>query len=277
MLSSLYSEKAVSSRFLPNEALPIMDTNIAVILTDRDRRILWVNDDFTSITGYSLSEVQGKKPSLLQGPKTEKDAVNHIRKNLEDLVSFKGEITNYRKNGEEYLCRLVIHPIFDSNQQLTNFIAFEVDGNQVDEEAMDIPLFDLDSKYQSSSLKGAEELRLFARLRDAMERNELYLDPNLTLRDVADHLATNTKYLSQVVNHQYGHNFQYFVNTYRVEAVKRALRVQDNANLTLFGLAMQCGFKNKSTFYKVFKEITGKTPREYMIKKERNGQPLSAG
>ena len=110
-----------------------------------------------------------------------------------------------------------------------------------------------------------------------MERNELYLDPNLTLRDVADHLATNTKYLSQVVNHQYGHNFQYFVNTYRVEAVKRALRVQDNANLTLFGLAMQCGFKNKSTFYKVFKEITGKTPREYMIKKERNGQPLSAG
>ena len=58
-----------------------MIPNIAVIVTDAQKNILWVNDDFTEITGYSFQEVQGKKPgSLLQGPHTEVEAVKRIRK-----------------------------------------------------------------------------------------------------------------------------------------------------------------------------------------------------
>ena len=54
-----------------------MIPNIAVILTNAQKRILWVNDDFTHITGYSLPEVVGKSPGgILQGPKTEPEAVN---------------------------------------------------------------------------------------------------------------------------------------------------------------------------------------------------------
>ncbi|MFN7118762.1 MAG: PAS domain S-box protein, partial [Saprospiraceae bacterium] len=52
-----------------------MVPHIAVIVTDPERRILWVNEDFTYITGYSLSEVLGKKPSILQGPKSEREVV----------------------------------------------------------------------------------------------------------------------------------------------------------------------------------------------------------
>jgi len=244
-----------------------MIPNIAVILTDAEKRIIWVNDDFTAITGYTLTEALGKRPGeLLQGPNTEEEIVLRIRRGLSNQTSLSEEITNYRKNGEEYVCKLAIHPIFDRSHKVTNFIAFEVDGDQSTAAPEEIPLLQIDQKYSSSSLKGVEEVKLYARLRTLMERDTLYLDPNLTLKTVADLLATNTKYLSQVVNHQAGCNFQQFVNNYRVEEAKTKILSDDYHNLTLYGIALQCGFKNKSTFYKVFKDVTTMTPREYLLR-----------
>ena len=246
---------------------------VAVILTDNTKKIIWVNEDFTHITGYALSEVLGKKPgTLLQGSGTEREAVQRIRKALRAQVPIKDEITNYRKSGESYLCKLVIYPVFDDNRQLTNFIAFEIDADKVDSEE-NIPLLQLHNKYSSSSLKGSEEIRLFYRLKRLIEDENLYLDPDLTLKNVADRLATNTKYLSQVVNHHANTNFQQFLNTYRIEEVKQKITDQDYQNLTLYGIAMQCGFKNKSTFYKVFKEMTGHTPRSF-LKASRRGRSV---
>jgi len=239
-----------------------MTPHIAVILTDPDKRIIWVNEDFTAITGYHLGEVIGQKPSLLQGPRSEKEVIQRIRKGLEQRAPIKETITNYRKSGEEYACTLVIHPIFNRDQQLINYIAFEVDHTEVPRPS-DLPIMHLHAKYTSSSLKGAEEMKLYYNLKKLLEQEKLYLDPHLNLKVVADRLATNTKYLSQVVNHFAGCNFQQFINQYRVEEVQKKIESGAYKNLTLFGIASTCGFKNKSTFYKVFKEATGKTPRAY--------------
>lgn len=247
-----------------------MIPKIAVILTDANKRIIWVNEDFTSITGYSLSEALGKKPGdILQGPNSEVESILRMRRSLKNHLPLREDITNYRKNGEEYICKLVIHPIFNRNHELTNFIAFEIDGSEY-EDADSLPIMQIREKYQSSSLKGVEEVKLYAQLRTLMEREKIYLDPNLTLRDAADRLMTNTKYLSQVVNHQAGCNFQQFVNNFRIAEAKRKIGSKDFENLTLYGIALQCGFKNKSTFYKVFKEITNMTPREHLISKNRD-------
>lgn len=238
--------------------------HIAVILTDANRRIQWVNQDFTVITGYALNEVIGRIPGrILQGPETESEVVDRIRYQLNAKLPLKEVITNYRKDGEPYKCRLVIYPVFNSKEELTNFIAFEVDAQEVPDDS-DIPLMQLREKYESSSLKGVEETHLFFRLKDLLKRQKLYLDPNLHLRDVATHLKTNTKYLSQVVNHQSGGNFQHFLNTYRVAEAQKKIIDPEFSHLTLYGIALQCGFKNKSTFYKVFKEITGLTPKAYI-------------
>lgn len=240
-----------------------MIPNVAVILTDANRHIIWVNEDFTTITGYTLSEVFGKKPSILQGMDSEPEAILRIRRGLEKKIPLKEQITNYRKNGEKYTCKLVIHPIFSHDQQLLNYIAFEIDGDQVTDEDL-IPMLHLNEKYSSSSLKGVDEVKLYFRLRSMIDEEQMYLNPNLTLRDVSDRLTTNTKYLSQVVNHFAGVNFQNFINTYRVDEAKRKIMDPDFENLTLYGIALQCGFKNKSTFYKVFKEITSFTPKEFI-------------
>lgn len=241
-----------------------MATHIAVILTDAAKRIIWVNDDFTSITGYTLTEVMGRKPGhLLQGPDTDLEAVHRIRKSLQQQVPLKDQLINYRKSGEPYLCKLVIYPVFDQSQTLTNFIAFEIDGDMTPDDK-DIPLLQLRDKYRTSSLRGVEEIKLFQRLKQLMEKDRLFLDSNLTLKRIADRLATNTKYLSQVVNHQTGMNFQHFLNHYRVEEAKNRIMDEGLHNLTLYGIALQCGFKNKSTFFKVFKELTDMTPKEYI-------------
>ncbi|RME98074.1 MAG: helix-turn-helix domain-containing protein [Bacteroidetes bacterium] len=237
---------------------------VAVILTDKTRKIIWVNDDFTVITGYTYDEVIGKIPGdVLQGPKTEQEAIEEIRRGLRALKPVKSAITNYRKNGQAYLCKLVIHPVFSEHRQLTNFIAFEVDGDIVENEE-EIPLMRLDRKYQSSSLRGLDEIRLFTRITTILNSERLFLDPKLSLKSLADALGTNTKYLSQVVNHCSGHNFQNFLNRYRVDEFKRLVQENQHTHLTLFGLAQQCGFKNKSTFYKVFKDITKQTPKEFL-------------
>lgn len=242
-----------------------MIPNIAVILTDDNKKIIWVNDDFTYITGYSMSEAVGKKPGeLLQGPDSEKEIILKMRRSLDNHSTLQEEITNYRKNGEPYICKLVIHPIFNRDHELTNFIAFEVDGSALPVDA-DIPLLELGNKYRSSSLRGVEEVKLYAQLRALMGREKKYLDPNLTLKSVADLLGTNTKYLSQVVNNQAGCNFQQFINAYRIEEAKEKITSEDYNNLTLYGIALYCGFKNKSTFYKVFKEFLSMTPREYLL------------
>ncbi|MBK9488692.1 MAG: helix-turn-helix domain-containing protein [Haliscomenobacter sp.] len=245
-----------------------MIPNIAVILTDPNQKIIWVNEDFTSITGYSLGEAIGRIPGkILQGPKTEPAVVARIRKALQLKVPLKEQLVNYRKNGEEYVCKLVIHPVFNRNNDLINFIAFEVEGDgDLDDET--IPLLNLSEKYRSSSLRGIDEIKLYNQLKKLMEVDKLYLSADLALKTVADLLDTNTKYLSQVVNHQAGLNFQQFVNYYRVDEAKRKITTDSLSNLTLYGIALQCGFKNKSTFYKVFKELTGFTPKDF-VKSER--------
>lgn len=242
--------------------------NLAVIVTDAQRNIQWVNDGFTLLTGYTLQEVIGKKPNILQGPGSEREVIRRIRKGLEAQIPFKDQITNYRKNGEAYQCRLVIHPIFNNNKELTNFIAFEIDAD-IDGDKP-IPLLEVNAKYRTSSLKGAEGAKLYYSLKALLERELLYLDPNVNLRTLADKLGTNTKYLSQVVNFHFGNNLQVFINTFRIEEAKKKMLKSEFAHLTLYGIAMQCGFKNKSTFYKVFKQQTGMTPLDYVRKHENS-------
>ena len=100
---------------------------LAVILTDEKKSIIWVNDAFLTITGYSLFEVLGKKPgSILQGQNTSKETIELISKSLKKQLPVETQIINYRKSGEPYSCHLAIHPVFNDKKVLTNFIAFEI-------------------------------------------------------------------------------------------------------------------------------------------------------
>ena len=97
-----------------------------------------------------------------------------------------------------------------------------------------------------------------------MKSDRVYLDPELSLSKLSALLMTNNKYLSQVINHFTGSNFQGFINKYRVDEAKKRLRRAVKEKKNLEDLALECGFKNKATFYRAFKQETGKTPKGYL-------------
>lgn len=238
--------------------LATQNTDVSVVITDSKALIIWVNKQFTNMTGYSLEEVRGKKPSLLQGRNTEKLAVARIRASLNKQIQFHDRITNYRKNGEEYTCALSIHPIFDIEGALLNFVAFEVDNNFID--PLDVPAMSV-ATSKKRYLTDSEELSLYFKLLDVFRKEKLYLETDISLLKTAKILETNTKYLSYVINNQTEKNFKYFVNKFRVQEFQRLLSLREMENYTLFSIGQQCGFKNKSTFYNVVLNHTGKTPK----------------
>lgn len=240
--------------------------NTSVILTDAQRRILWVNDQFEVMTGYQKTELIGKSPgSILQGPASSKDAILRIRKALSEEKPFEDALINYRKNGEAYVCKLAIHPIHDHQQNLINFLAFETEGEMEGFETITPEEIHtvLPKRYESSSLRGLNEIRLFERVQGVLKREKLYLNPKLTQRMLAAKLETNVKYLSQVINLHGNTNFLGFINGYRLEEFKFRILAGDSKHTTLFGIAQRCGFKNKSTFFRVFRDQMGVTPKAF--------------
>ncbi|MEL6359369.1 MAG: helix-turn-helix domain-containing protein, partial [Bacteroidota bacterium] len=68
--------------------------------------------------------------------------------------------------------------------------------------------------------------------------------------------------------------FLTFINGYRVAAVKERIRNKEYIKMTFFGIAQLCGFKNKSTFYKVFRDVTGMTPKGFVEQIELEPTPI---
>ncbi len=95
-----------------------------------------------------------------------------------------------------------------------------------------------------------------------MEKDKLYLLPDLSVRFLEDRLGITAKQISEALNQESGKNFYSFINEYRVAEFKE--KVADNPQLTLAGLALDCGFNSKTTFQRVFKEMTGLRPSEYV-------------
>lgn len=109
-------------------ALVASRTDNAVVITDADARIEWVNDGFTRLTGYELTEVIGRKPaSFLQGPRTDLATSKRMREAISRGEGFQVEIINYNKARQEYWLAIDAQPIYDEDGKLINFIAIEND------------------------------------------------------------------------------------------------------------------------------------------------------
>lgn len=90
-------------------------------------RIVYVNDGFTRMTGYSREEAIGKTPRILQGPKTDRAVLDTLKRRLQEGQSFFGHTVNYRKDGSEFINQWDIHPLTNNEGEITHWVSYQHD------------------------------------------------------------------------------------------------------------------------------------------------------
>lgn len=109
----------------PHDRLLADEVELAVVVTDPnlpDNPIIYASEEFVRQTGYTAEDVEGRNCRFLQGPDTDPGAIELIRLGLRLRTTFSVDLVNYRKNGEVYLNRLRIRPLFDDAGALTHYV-----------------------------------------------------------------------------------------------------------------------------------------------------------
>lgn len=107
--------------------------NDSVIITEAEPldgdhpKIVYVNNAFTKVTGYSSKEVIGKTPRILQGPETSRKQLDKLRKSLRKWQPCEIEVVNYKKNGEPFWLSISVAPVADKNGHYTHWISVQRD------------------------------------------------------------------------------------------------------------------------------------------------------
>lgn len=119
-------------------------------------------------------------------------------------------------------------------------------------------------KYKQALLNKDEIEKYTKELEQIMMDYKLYLNPDLSLKDLASYLELPTNYVSQLLNLGFQKNFSEYVNTFRVKEFKERVLLKENKGLTIMAVAYDSGFNSKTVFNTFFKKIEGITPNTYL-------------
>ena len=99
----------------------------AIVITDREGRITWVNPAFTRLTGYTPEEILGENPRLLRSDKQDRAFYEHLWNTILSGQVWRGEIVNRRKDGSLYTEEMTVTPVHDEGGEISHFIAIKHD------------------------------------------------------------------------------------------------------------------------------------------------------
>ncbi len=100
-------------------------------------------------------------------------------------------------------------------------------------------------------------------------KENLFINPNFRLSDLATKLNTNRTYLSRLINHELHTNFCDWINSHRIAYAKRLFSDTIYHEMPMQEIAEKCGFSSLSSFYRIFKEYEGMPPGQYRKKLSR--------
>jgi diguanylate cyclase (GGDEF)-like protein/PAS domain S-box-containing protein len=130
--SEIVARERVQSRLRLLESA-VINANDAIVIMDAgqedasDPSIVYVNEAFTQITGYTPEEIAGKTTSCLRGPKSDPEQVATIRRALSRRQPLRVELINYRKDGTEYWVELNSVPVTDAQGNFTHWVSVQRD------------------------------------------------------------------------------------------------------------------------------------------------------
>ncbi|PKV48452.1 AraC-like DNA-binding protein [Aquimarina sp. MAR_2010_214] len=115
----------------------------------------------------------------------------------------------------------------------------------------------------------SEDNIYFQKLKNLLQKDCIYRDPNLSQEMIAKLLNISSGYLSQIVNDITKKNFTIYINSYRVKEVKCMILNTEFDKYSLLAIGLEAGFKSKTTFYTSFKKETGLTPSQFRSKNKK--------
>ncbi len=122
----------------------------------------------------------------------------------------------------------------------------------------------LQNKYATSTLDEFKKEELIRSIVDCLENQKMFLDQDFTINKLANHIGVSRTYISQVINENFGKNFNHLVNEFRIKEARRILSDPINQKYTIETIANMTGFNSKSTFNSAFKKHTGITPSYFL-------------
>jgi PAS domain S-box-containing protein len=173
----------------------ITNTTDAVVITEAEPfdlpgpRIVYVNEAFTKMTGYSPEEVINKSPRILQGPKTDKEELKRLSEAIRKWQPCEITIINYKKNGEEFWINFSVSPVANEIGWYTHWIAIERDVTE--QKLVEIQL----KKLNNDLKKQAKEL--------ALSNSELEQFAYVASHDLQEPLRMVTSFLT-LLEKKYG-------------------------------------------------------------------------
>ncbi|WP_342151305.1 PAS domain-containing protein [Methylorubrum sp. SB2] len=176
-------------------AAAVRATRMAMIITDPrrpDNPIVFANDAFLALTGYTRHEVTGRNCRFLQGPETDANEVARVRDAITAEQDIHAELLNYRKDGSAFHNALFLSPVHDEDGTLLFFFASQLD---------------VSDRYA---------------LRDERDRTRAALDANAQLlREVGHRARNDLQMISAMLVHQSGDSTDPAVRTALAVAIGR--------------------------------------------------------
>jgi PAS domain S-box-containing protein len=177
----------------------------AIVLTDQDGTIEWVNPAFTSLTGYTFEEILGENPRLLKSGIQNQAMYDELWRTISGGDVWKGELINRHKNGRLYTEEMTITPVLSTAGTVTHFIAIKEDisDRKAAEEEL---LLAHDAAKAASRAKGAFLANMSHEIRTPLNgilgMTELILDTELTSdqRESLEIIQESSNALLRVIN-----------------------------------------------------------------------------
>ncbi len=130
-------------------------------------------------------------------------------------------------------------------------------------------------KYENSVLSDKKKERIKKDILRLFDEQKPYLDLEFNMNTLSELTGFPKHQITEVLSTEIKQNFFQFVNSYRIEAVKKQLANKNNP-FSIEAIGYECGFNSKSTFYTIFKKHTGKTPSEFRkLNNNKSSQPDS--
>jgi len=178
------------------------------------------------------------------------DYFNQVSFDFRNFISFT-EITAFLFNG---LIIMMLIKYKDKINVLRNKQLLAKPFAQPDKKSVDLIIKENEDDY----------LAFFEKLDEKVKGEKQFKDSNLNISKICIDLNSNATYISRAIRAKGYTNFSAYINTLRVNHVKILLQEQDLTKVTLFSIYTEAGFSNQPTFNRVFKQIEGVTPSDYI-------------